>query len=162
MIICLIFGFSVFIWRLTSLKSERPIESFLSREASFLVNNFLLLGVTFATLWGVIFPVLAEFAQGKEISVAAPYFNTVNGPMLLTVLFVMGIGPLLPWRRTARRSLIRHVAIPTLAGLAVAVGLDCGRHLQRHRHNRVRGDHIQRRYGHRGVVPGREEPPSRG
>ncbi len=123
MILCLVFGFSVFIWRLPSLKSERPIESFLSREASFLVNNFLLLGVTFATLWGVIFPVLAEFTQGKEISVAAPYFNTVNGPMLLTVLFVMGIGPLLPWRRTARRSLTRHLAIPSLAGLAVAAGL---------------------------------------
>ena len=123
MIICLIFGFSVFIWRLPSLRSDRPMESFLSREASFLVNNFLLLGVTFATLWGVVFPVLAEFAQGKEISVAAPYFNQVNGPLLLTVLFVMGIGPLLPWRRTAGRSLARHIAIPSLAGLAVVAGM---------------------------------------
>ena len=123
MIICLIFGFGVFLWRLPSLKSDRPMESFLSREASFLVNNFLLLGVTFATLWGVVFPVFAEFAQGKEISVAAPYFNRVNGPLLLTVLFVMGIGPLLPWRRTAGRSLARHIAIPSLAGLAVVAGM---------------------------------------
>ncbi len=123
MIVSLLFAFAVFVWRLPSLRSDRPMESFLSREASFLVNNFLLLGVTFITLWGVVFPVLSELTQGKEVSVAAPYFNQMNGPLLLTMVFVMGIGPLLPWRKATGRSFRRRVALPGAAGLAVVCGL---------------------------------------
>ncbi len=123
MVLSLLFAFGVFVWRMPSLRSDRAMESFLSREASFLVNNFLLLGVTFITLWGVIFPVLSELTQGREVSVAAPYFNQVNGPLLLTMVFVMGIGPLLPWRRSSVRSLRQRVAVPFAAGLAVVCGL---------------------------------------
>ncbi|MSQ08482.1 MAG: heme lyase CcmF/NrfE family subunit [Dehalococcoidia bacterium] len=123
MLFSLVFAFGIFIWRYPQLKSDRPVESFLSREASFLVNNFLLLAVTFATLWGVVFPLFSDLVNGVEVSVAAPYFNRVNGPLLLGVVFVMGIGPLLPWRRATGRSLRRWLAWPAAAGVATAAGL---------------------------------------
>lgn len=123
MLLSLLFSFGVFIWRYPRLKSDRPLESFLSREASFLANNFLLLAVTFATLWGVVFPLAALAAQGESVSVAAPYFNRVNGPLLLTMLFVMGVGPLLPWRKVSGRSLRQWLVWPAAAGVATAAGL---------------------------------------
>ena len=122
MALSLAFAFIIFIWRYPSLKSERAIESFMSREASFLVNNFLLLVVTSITLWGVIYPVFSNLARDIDVSVAAPYFNRVNGPVLLLLVLVMGIGPLLPWRRTTTRSLQRWLLTPAAAASVVVIG----------------------------------------
>lgn len=119
MILSLVFAFSIFLWRYPKLQSERAVESFLSREASFLVNNFLLLVVTSVTLWGVLFPLFSNLARDVDVSVSAPYFNRVNGPVLLTIIIIMGIGPLLPWRRTSARSLKRWLIPPGVAALAV-------------------------------------------
>ena len=119
MILSLLFAFSIFLWRYPKLQSERAVESFLSREASFLVNNFLLLVVTSVTLWGVLFPLFSNLARDVDVSVSAPYFNRVNGPVLLTIIIIMGIGPLLPWRRTSARSLKRWLIPPSIAALAV-------------------------------------------
>ena len=119
MILSLVFAFSIFLWRYPKLQSERAVESFLSREASFLVNNFLLLVVTSVTLWGVLFPLFSNLARDVDVSVSAPYFNRVNGPVLLTIIIIMGIGPLLPWRRTSARSLKRWLIPPSIAALAV-------------------------------------------
>ncbi len=121
-------AFGVFFWRYPSLKSDRPLESFMSREASFLVNNFLLLGVAFVTLWGVIFPLFANFAQQETVSVGAPFYNRINGPILLCVVILMGVGPLLPWRRTNSRSLMLWLTGPLIVGstvftILIAVGL---------------------------------------
>ena len=115
MAISLLFAFAIFIWRYPRLKSERAIESFMSREASFLVNNFLLLVVMSITLWGVIYPVFSNLARDVDVSVSAPYFNRVNGPVLLLMVIVMGIGPLLPWRRTSTRSLKKWLIAPLVA-----------------------------------------------
>ena len=123
MLFSLAFAFGVFIWRYPHLKSDRNIESFLSREAAFLVNNFLLLAVVAVTLWGVVFPVFSDLARDVSVSVAAPYFDRVNGPILLAVVAVMGIGPLLPWRKASRRSIKNWFVWPFLVGLAVAIGL---------------------------------------
>ena len=123
MLFSLVFAFGLFIWRYSKLAGGRPMESFLSREASFLVNNFLLLAVTFATLWGVVFPIFSDLAQGVEASVSAPYYNRINGPLLLGVVFVMGVGPLLPWRKASGRSLARWFVVPCMAGLLTAGGL---------------------------------------
>ena len=123
MTISLLFAFGIFLWRYPQLKSDRTVESFLSREASFLVNNFLLLAVVAVTLWGVIFPVFSDLARDVSVSIAAPYFNRVNGPLLLAMVAIMGVGPLLPWRRTSARSLRTWFIWPTLGGLAVIVGL---------------------------------------
>ncbi len=123
MILSLLFAFTIFLWRYPDLRSERAIESFLSREASFLVNNFLLLVVTAVVLWGVVFPLFSSLARDVDVSVAAPYFNRVNGPILLAMIVIMGVGPLLPWRRTAARSLKRWLLAPLATAAAVAIGL---------------------------------------
>lgn len=123
MALSVLFAFAVFIWRYPRLRSERAIESFMSREASFLVNNFLLLVVTSITLWGVIYPVFSNLARDVDVSVAAPYFNRVNGPVLLLLVIVMGVGPLLPWRRSTTRSLRRWLVVPTAAAAGTLIGL---------------------------------------
>ena len=98
LIFSLIFSFIIFFWRIPKIRSERNMESFLSREASFLINNFLLLCITFITLWGVIYPVFSDVIRDISVTVAAPYFNRTNGPLLILLVLVMGIGPLLNWR----------------------------------------------------------------
>lgn len=123
MMVSLVFAFGVFLWRYPQLKSDRTVESFLSREASFLVNNFLLLAVVAVTLWGVVFPVFSDLARDVSVSISAPYFNRVNGPLLLAMIAIMGVGPLLPWRRTSARSVRNWFIWPTLGGIAVIVGL---------------------------------------
>ncbi len=119
MIVSLIFAFTIFLWRLPSLQSARNIESFLSREASFLVNNFMLIVITSVTLWGVVFPLFSSLARDVDVSVSAPYFNRVNGPVLLGLIIVMGIGPLLPWRRASSRSIQRWLIPPILTAAII-------------------------------------------
>ena len=113
--------FTVFFLRYGSLKSARTLESSLSREAAFLVNNLLLLGIAFVTLWGVVFPLISEVARGTTVTVGAPFYNQVNGPLLLALIFVMGVGPLLPWRRASVRALGRSLLIPGLISLVLIV-----------------------------------------
>jgi cytochrome c-type biogenesis protein CcmF len=120
--------FAVFFWRFNLLKSAQNLDSMLSREAAFLVNNLLLLGVAFVTLWGTVYPLISRLGSGQEITVARPFYDQVNGPLLLGLIFLMGVGPLLPWRRasftTLRRSLVlpASIALGTVALLA-ALGL---------------------------------------
>jgi cytochrome c-type biogenesis protein CcmF len=123
MLLSLAFAFGVFFWRYQWLKSDRPVESFLSREVAFLVNNFLLLGITFVTLWGVVFPLITEFASDGTVTVATPYFNRVNGPLLLALLVLMGIGPVMAWRRSSPRSLARWLFWPAVLSAVAAAGM---------------------------------------
>ena len=117
----LVAPFILFLWRYSSLKSAQNLESSLSREAAFLVNNLMLLGIAFVTMWGVIFPLISELFQGQTITVGAPFYNQVNGPMMLALIFLMGVGPFLPWRRGTIRNLVRNVALPAVAALAVVL-----------------------------------------
>ena len=118
-------SFGLFFYRLAVLRSTHALESTLSREAAFLVNNLLLLGIAFATMWGVVFPLISELTTGRTITVGEPFFNQVNGPMMLALIFLMGVGPLLPWRTatwaTVRRALVVPVAITLAITAAVAV-----------------------------------------
>lgn len=98
--------------RLPDLKSENTLDSFLSRESSFLFNNLILVGAMAATLWGTIFPVLSEWVTGTQITVGAPYFNKVNIPIGLFLLFLTGIGPLFAWRKSSTYSLKRNFFYP--------------------------------------------------
>ncbi|MBM3958210.1 MAG: heme lyase CcmF/NrfE family subunit [SAR202 cluster bacterium] len=123
MILSALFAFGVFFWRYPMLRSDRPIESFLSREVAFLVNNFLLLGIVFVTLWGVVFPLITEFASDGSVTVATPYFNRVNGPLFLVLIALMGIGPVLAWRKASGASVRRWLTIPLLLSAATALGL---------------------------------------
>ena len=115
--------FGLFLWRYSSLKSAQNLESSLSREAAFLLNNLMLLGIAFVTMWGVIFPLISEIFQGQTITVGAPFYNQVNGPLLLALIFLMGVGPFLPWRRGSIRSLGRNVALPAAVSLIVVLVL---------------------------------------
>jgi cytochrome c-type biogenesis protein CcmF len=100
------------------LKSENQLDSMVSRESSFLFNNLVLLVACIAILSGTLFPVFSEWFTGSRISVGAPFFNKVNIPLGLLLLFLTGVGPLLAWRKTSGESLRRNFAIPS----AVAVG----------------------------------------
>ena len=113
--------FLVFYLRYSSLKSAKSVESTLSREAAFLVNNLLLLGVAFVTLWGVVFPLISELTKGETVTVSQPFYNQVNGPLLLALIFLMGVGPLLPWRHASLGTLGRSILGPGLIALAVMV-----------------------------------------
>ncbi len=121
MLVSLLFAFGLFLWRMPHLKSDRVMESFMSRESAFLVNNFLFLAVMAVTLWGVLFPLFSDLARDVSVSVAAPYFDRANGPVLLGIVVMMGIGPLLPWRKASARSLKQWFIWPTLTG-AVTIG----------------------------------------
>ena len=117
------FSAVVLVTRLDYLKSENQLDSFLSRESSFLFNNLILLAACFAVLWGTLFPVLSEAVQGVKITVGAPYFNKVNIPIGLFLLFLTGVGPLLAWRKTSLESLKRNFAWPIFIGGVATVVL---------------------------------------
>ncbi len=109
--------------RLDYLKSENQLESVVSRESSFLFNNLVLLGSCFAVLWGTLFPVISEWVTGSKISVGPPFFNRVNVPIALFLLFLTGVGPLFAWRRTSVESLKRNFLWPSVAALALGAVL---------------------------------------
>jgi cytochrome c-type biogenesis protein CcmF len=103
------------------LVSEHKLESLISRESSFLFQNLVLLAACFAVLWGTLFPILSEFATGHKVTVGPPFFNRVNIPIAMFLLFLTAVGPLLAWRNTSFGSLKRNFAIPTAAAVAVVV-----------------------------------------
>ncbi len=102
--------------RLPELRSPNQLESFFSREAAFLFNNLILLGICFAIFWGTIFPVISEWVRGVKITVGPPFFNQVNAPLGLFLLFLTGVGPIIAWRRATPRNLQRSFSIPLAAG----------------------------------------------
>jgi len=106
-----------------TLKSEHRLDSLVSRESSFLFNNLVLLVSCFAVLWGTLFPVLSEWVTGSKVTVGPPFFNRVNVPIGLFLVFLTGVGPLLAWRQTSLDSLRRNFLWPTVLGLATAVAL---------------------------------------
>ena len=121
-LILIIFGFLWLLFkRLYLLKDEQAIDSYSSREAAFLGNNWIFTSITFATLWGTFFPMFSEILTGERISVAAPFFNKVNGPLFLILFLLMGIGPLLGWRRTGMKALRQQFVWPLVAGVAMGV-----------------------------------------
>ncbi|MEE3335101.1 MAG: heme lyase CcmF/NrfE family subunit [Candidatus Latescibacterota bacterium] len=116
------------ITRLGDLQADHHLESFTSRESAFLLNNWILLALLFAVLWGTMFPVLSEAFTGDKITVGAPFFNQVSVPMGLVLLFLTGAGPLFAWRRTSTEGLRRNFTVPVVttlvcAGVLLVVGL---------------------------------------
>ncbi len=99
------------------LKSENQLDSMVSRESSFLFNNLVLLVACIAILSGTLFPVLSEWISGSKISVGAPFFNKVNIPLGLLLMFLTGVGPLLAWRKTSTESLKRNFRGPVSTGV---------------------------------------------
>jgi cytochrome c-type biogenesis protein CcmF len=109
--------------RLPYLKPDSQMGSVVSRESSFMFNNLVLLVSCFAILWGTMFPVLSEWYNGNKITVGAPFFNRVNVPIAIFLLFLTGVGPLLAWRKASTNSLKRNFLIPAAIALACGVPL---------------------------------------
>jgi cytochrome c-type biogenesis protein CcmF len=102
------------------LQADHQLESLVSRESSFLFNNLVLLTACFVILWGTLFPILSEYVVGNKVTVGAPFYNRVAVPIGLFLLFLTGVGPLLPWRATSLKSIRRNFVLPVIA-LWVAV-----------------------------------------
>jgi cytochrome c-type biogenesis protein CcmF len=105
------------------LRSEVKLESVVSRESSFLFNNLILLASCFAVLWGTLFPVIMEALSGEKETIDAPYYNRVNIPIALFLLFLTGVGPLIAWRKSSLSSLKRAFLVPTVIGVVVIAAL---------------------------------------
>ena len=108
----LIVAITLLVKRLPQLRSDHRLESVISRESSFLFNNLFFVGIMFAVLWGTMFPIISEAVRGVKISVAAPFFNRVNIPLGLGLLFLSGVCPLIAWRKASTRNLRRNFLYP--------------------------------------------------
>jgi cytochrome c-type biogenesis protein CcmF len=103
--------------RLPDLRSEGRIESFVSREASFLFNNLLFLVLALAVLFGTVFPIFSELITGRVVNVNQPFFNFIAIPIGLLILWLTGIGPLLAYRKTSTSSIRKNFTMPTILGV---------------------------------------------
>ena len=103
------------------LHAEHQLESLVSRESSFLFNNLVLLTACFVILWGTLFPILSEYVQGSKVTVGAPFYNSVAVPIGLFLLFLTGVGPLLPWRATSLKAIRRNFVLPSIALFATVI-----------------------------------------
>ncbi len=109
-------------WRSDRLHAPGALDGAVSRESAFVLNNLLFVALTLTVLLGTVFPLVVEAARGDRVSVGAPYFDMVSAPIGLLLLFLMGVGPALPWGRATREVLRKRFAVPTLVGLAVIIG----------------------------------------
>ncbi|HEX6116789.1 MAG TPA: heme lyase CcmF/NrfE family subunit [Solirubrobacterales bacterium] len=121
--VVLIGSTALIITRLGDLRSERRIDSLLSREAVFLVNNLLLVGLVAVIFWGTFFPLIAEAVTGERSSLAAPWFERDTTPLAIALVLFTGIGPLLAWRRLSAAAAVRTFAIPAGVAAAATVAL---------------------------------------
>jgi cytochrome c-type biogenesis protein CcmF len=104
-----------YVLQYSHLKSERPQGALVSRESSFLFNSLIFAAACFVILWGTLYPVLSEFAVGNKITYDAAWYNRVAVPIGLFLLFLTGVGPLLPWRSTSLKSVRRNFVLPVVA-----------------------------------------------
>ena len=123
MIAILTFSFGLVIYRLPLLRARHSLDSWMSREAAFLANNWILLFSAFFVLFATMYPTLSEALRGERLTVGPPFFNKWMRPIGLTLLLLTGIGPLLAWRKSTLSNLVQQFLWPTTAGLATAVAL---------------------------------------
>ncbi len=109
--------------RLKDLESPAQLEAMISREAAFLYNNLVLVGIAFSVLWGTLFPILSEWVRGTKITVGESFFNAVNVPLGLLLLALTGIGPLIAWRRASVANIQKQFAGPAALGVIAAAAL---------------------------------------
>src|SRR5262249_54557721 len=119
----LVGAISLCVYRLPRLRPEQQMDATVSREGGFLLNNLLLAGIAFATFWGTIFPLLSATFVHQPVPFGPPFFEAVNGPLFLVLILLMGIGPLLAWRRASVASIARNFRYPALVAALVAIAL---------------------------------------
>ena len=111
------------LWRLPLLRSPTKLESPISREAAFLYNNLLLLALCLTILWGVVYPILSEAVRGEAVVLGREYYDFFLRVFGLPLLLLMGIGPLIAWRRASLASLLTTFRWPTAVALVTGAGL---------------------------------------
>jgi len=120
---CIVLAVCIFtyVYQRGHLKTEHHLESLVSRESSFLFNNLVLLTACFVILWGTLFPILSEYVEGSKVTVGPPFYNRVAVPIGLFLLFLTGVGPLLPWRATSLKAIKRNFVLPVIALWAMVI-----------------------------------------
>ncbi len=116
-------GIGLVLWRRERLRSEARLESLLSREAVFLVQNLVLVAMVFVIFWITFFPLISEAITGTKVSVGPPAFRPFIVPLALVLVALSGIGPLIAWRRVTVSNLRRNFALPVAAGVTLCVVL---------------------------------------
>lgn len=107
--------------RINVLKESREFESFISKESSFLMNNLILVGIAFTTFFGTIYPLIGEVFTGTRPTVSIPYFNRVNAPLGVLMVVLIGICPLIAWRKSSLKNLRDNFLVPITASFLLAV-----------------------------------------
>ena len=120
MVVILVFSFGLVIYRLPLLRASNELDSWASREAAFLVNNWILLFCAFFVLFATMFPTLSEAITGERITIGPPFFNRWMVPIGLTLLLLTGIGPLLAWRKTSISNLKYQFLWPVTSAVVTA------------------------------------------
>jgi cytochrome c-type biogenesis protein CcmF len=115
----LIASVALLLYRWSELKSEAEMTSMFSREALFLLNNLLFLGILVVCFWGVIFPLISELATGQKVTVGPPFYERATGPQFAGLLLLMGVAPLAAWRHSTAKTLGRALWRPTIFSLAI-------------------------------------------
>jgi cytochrome c-type biogenesis protein CcmF len=126
LVLVLLVGFGLIAWRREALRGQGQIDTPLSRESAFLGNNVLLVAIASVVLVGTIYPLLAEALTDQRVSVGGPYFNRNTAPVALLLLFLMGIGPMLPWRAASPSGFARRLRGPAWVAAAAAVAAALG------------------------------------
>jgi len=122
-VVCTVFTVTLIYLRLPLLRARTKLESLVSREATFLYNNLLLVAFCLTILWGVMYPLLTEAVRGETRSVSKPYYNFFLHSFGLPLLLLMGIGPLVAWRRASLRALGKTFLVPLAAALVTGAAL---------------------------------------
>jgi cytochrome c-type biogenesis protein CcmF len=120
-VISSLFSLALVLWRLPVLKARTRLESALSREATFLYNNLLLVALCLTVLWGVLFPIVTELVKGESRTIGRPYYDFFLRVFGLPLLLLMGIGPLIAWRKASLQGLRRMLAWPLAVALVAGV-----------------------------------------
>ena len=122
-VVCVVFSVGLIYLRLPLLRTKTKLESLVSREATFLYNNLLLVALALTILWGVMYPLVTQALTGETRSVSKPYYNFFLHTFGLPLLLLMGIGPLVAWRRASLRALGKTFVVPALAAVVTGVTL---------------------------------------
>src|SRR5579884_193056 len=122
-VISSLFSRAVIMWRLPLLKARTSLESPLSREATFPYTSLLLVALCLTVLWGVLFPILTQLVKGEQRTIGRPYYDFFLRAFGLPLLLLMGIGPLIAWRKASARALLRTLAWPIATALAAGAAL---------------------------------------
>jgi cytochrome c-type biogenesis protein CcmF len=118
-----LFTIGLIAWRWNRLRGDDEIETFMSRENWMMITNIILVGITAAVMFGTIYPLISELATGRKMELGVDFYNQVNGPIMLGLLAVLGICPILAWRRSSKDNLVSSLWPPALTSLVVVIAL---------------------------------------